>query len=146
MTSNFNESSSESLFSPFIGARQKSRSSQDFSKTANVLSGLFTSHLSTAGQGSITAFVHLPDGSTSILGNISLSGNTSSSIPYGPFNQLGTYSFGIRVDEGTVLPAQTRAGSIEIDVNGSTMQKYDVILPANPPAHYEPNPFTYQLF
>lgn len=123
----------------------RSKDSQDSSSTTHPLSGVFIANGSGVGQGSITAFVQLPDGTRHILGSIPFSGHSSSSLPYGPFNQLGTYTFGISVDEGTILPAQARIGSVDIDVNGSTTQSHDFNVPSNPSTNYEPPPCSYTL-
>jgi hypothetical protein len=127
-------------------AKKGATIAHDSSSMANQLSGLFMSHFTTSGQGSFTAFVQLPDGSMRVLGSIPFSGNTSTSLPYGPFNQVGTYTFGISVDEGTVLPIQTKIGSIHLDVNGSTVQSHEFSLPSHPPANYELSPCSYTLF
>lgn len=111
----------------------------------NELSGQFVSHFSGSGQGSATAFVQLPDGTKHILGQIPFSGSTSSSLAYGPFNQTGTYVFGICVDEGCRLPVQSKIGFVDVRINGSTIQSHDFIVPRNPPTNYEPAPYTHEL-
>lgn len=115
------------------------------SKESSELSGVFVIHptLSESHQGSITAFVRLPDGSTQTLGSLPFSSRTGSSIPYGPFTEKGTYTFGIRIEEATSLPS--KVGSLEANVNGSTVESYDFFVPVHPPAHYEPHPFEYTL-
>jgi hypothetical protein len=128
---------------PFAGIH-RSKISQDPSVVSNQLSGVFTSQALAKGQGSMTPFIQLPDGMTQVLGSIPL-GKTGISIPYGPFDQEGTYTFGIRVEEGAHLPMPAIIGSFEVEVNGSLMQKQEINLPANPPNNYESNPFTFHL-
>ncbi len=128
-----------------VAVRQKLKKSPKASKKTDELSGMFIAHPTTLGQGSVKAFVRLPDGSTHVLGHVSLSGQTTCSIPFGPFNQMGHYTFGVSVDEGASIPVQTNIGSIHIEVNGSTAQSCDFILPPNASAHYEPAPCCYSL-
>ena len=106
------------------------------------ISGVFASHCNGAAenQGSFTAFVQLPDGTTRTLGRLSLSGNGGTSLHYGPYDQKGTYTFGISLDQTINSPEQMKAGSVEIQVNGSAVQKHDFTLPPHAAANYEPAP------
>ncbi len=123
-------------------ARSKGSKGSKNSKESSQLSGLLTSHptLSPSGQGSFTAFVQLPDGTTQVLGHLSFSGNGGTSLPWGPFNHKGTYAFGISLDEGTPVATQTKIASIEIHIDGSTVQSGEFLIPSHAPAHYEPTP------
>jgi hypothetical protein len=132
-------------FAPRSHMLKKSSKRSHDSSSEHSLSGMFISNVATRGQGSISAFVQLPDGTTQHLGHIPFSGSTSSSLAYGPFNQEGTYTFGISIDEGSQLPAQTKIGSVNIEVNGSMTQSYDFMAPANPSANYEPPTSSYTL-
>lgn len=146
IVSSWSDSPSEILGPQFSLPRQKHKSAQGATTTANLLSGVLTSHISPGSQGSFTAFVHLPDGTTNTLGSLSFSENTSASLAYGPFNQTGTYTFGISLDVGSQLPLQTKVCSIEMEVNRSTTQRYDFNVPSHAPAHYEPPVCSYDLF
>jgi hypothetical protein len=117
------------------------------SQDLNQLSGSFTTHpsLSTSGQGSVTAFVQMPDGTTQILGSLPFSSSTGSSLSYGPFTQKGTYLFGISLDGGISLASQSKVASVEVNVNGSTVESRDFFVPAHSTANYEPSPCEYTL-
>lgn len=96
-------------------------------------------------QGNLSAFVQLPDGTTEVLGTIPLSGSSSSPLSYGPFDQKGTYTFGVCLEQGTKLPTQTKIGSIEVNIDGSTTQRHDFIAPPHAPANFEPAPFCFNM-
>lgn len=110
------------------------------------ISGTFISHsdLTDVTEGSFTAFVQLPDGTTRSLGSLLLSGRGTASLPYGPFDQKGTYTFGVSLDRGIDLQMQTKAGSVEIQVNGSVVQRHDFIFPPHATANYEPAPCCFE--
>jgi hypothetical protein len=116
------------------------------SKDSMKLGGRFISHpsLSTA-QGHFIAFVQLPNGMTEDLGRIPFSGSTSSSLSFGPFDEKGTYAFGIRLEEGASFPTQTKIGSIEVTLNASTVQSAEFLVPSHSPSNYEPLLFYYDL-
>lgn len=127
-----------------LRGKQMSRSKS--LKEGNELSGAFILHaISGFQQGSMSAFVRLPDGSTQTLGNVSLGGRTESSIPFGPFTQKGTYSFGMNVEGGTSLTSQVKIGTLEVNVNDSNVKTHDFFVPARSPAHYELHPCEYIL-
>lgn len=112
------------------------------SEESNVLSGSFIVN-SVGNQGTLIAFVQLPDGTRQTLGHLSLAERAGCSLSYGPFDQEGNYFFGVAVDQEEASSQQTRIGSVEIEVNGSKVQSYDFIIPAYSPAHYEPAPCSY---
>jgi|GEM_PF-3415321 len=116
-------------------------------KEACQLSGIFLSHpsLSSGSQGSFTIFAQLPDGTTETVGRLSFSGHGGSSLSFGPFSRKGSYTFGLSIDQGSVLLKQTHIGSIEIKINGSTVQSKEFFVPADATAGYEPPPFCYDL-
>lgn len=153
--SNFSGSNSQVLMDPqrfqrgdlFIRAKHlaRSQSKSESSKEASELSGAFILHPVTGlHQGNAAVFVRLPDGSTQTLGNATFSCK-SSSIPYGPFTQKGTYAFGINVEGSPSLSSQVKIGSIEVNVNDSTVETHDFYIPPHCPAHYEPSPCEYTL-
>lgn len=117
------------------------------SKETDQISGIFTTHpsLSASAKGSVTAFVQMPDGTTQTLGSLPFSASAGSSLSYGPFTQKGNYLFGIRIDEGTMLSSQTKVGSVEVNINGSTVESRDFFAPAHSSSHYEPAPCEYSL-
>lgn len=117
------------------------------SKDVEQICGVFTTHpsLSALTKGSVTAFVQMPDGTTQILGSLSFSASAGSSLSYGPFTQKGNYLFGIRIDEGTMLSSQTKVSSVEINVDGLTVENRDFFAPAHSSSHYEPTPCEYCL-
>lgn len=127
-----------------VHIRGKHLARSKLSKEAKELSGTFILH-STSGlhQGSATAFVRLPDGSTQTLGSVSLSNRSGTSIPYGPFNQKGIYTFGMYVEGGTSCSSQVKIGSLEVKVNESTVENHDFFVPAHSPSIYEPHPCEY---
>lgn len=109
------------------------------------LSGHFIAHSSPSHDSSesLTAFVQLPDGTTQSLGSFHLSGNNS--LPYGPFEQKGVYTFGVTLDSGNKSSSQLKLGSIHIEKNGSTVQHQDFTAPPHAPAGYEPAPCCFEL-
>lgn len=117
------------------------------SKETDQISGVMITHpsLSASAKGSVTAFVQMPDGTTQVLGSLPFSASAGSSLSYGPFTQQGHYLFGIRLDEGTTLSSQMKIGSVEVNVNGSTVENRDFFAPAHAPCHYEPAPCAYHL-
>lgn len=112
------------------------------SKEADQMTGVFVSHpsLSTTGKGKLTAFVQMPDGTTQVLGTLPFSGTAGSSLSYGPFTQKGNYVFRVSVEEGAVLPSHTKVGSVEVHVNGATVESRDFFAPAQGAGRYEPTP------
>ena len=116
-------------------------------KEAEEITGVFVAHpsLSESSKGHITAFVQLPDGTTQILGTLSFSASNGSSLSYGPFTQKGHYLFGVRVDGVTGVSSSMKVGSVEVNVNGSTVESHDFFVPAHVPSHYEPAPCRYSL-
>jgi hypothetical protein len=137
---NFKDIPPKHLAPQFLASHQNSIHSQNSSKSKNRLSGLFIPNLSATGQGSITAFALLPDGTNQILGRISLSGNGAFPLSFGPFYQEGTYTFGISVEEGTIPPNETKICSVNIEINGMIVQSHEFTLPPFAPAKYEPQP------
>lgn len=116
-------------------------------KEAKEISGLFFSQpcYSGNGQGSMTAFVHLPNGTTESLGTIPLTTSSGSSISFGPYKKKGMYSFGIAIEDTGTHSSQYKAGSVELKVNGSTVEMHDFFAPANAPTNYEPCPCGFVL-
>ena len=110
----------------------------------SALSGQFIAHSSPSAdaQGSVTAFVQLPDGSSRSLGTIPLSGNGS--LSYGPFLKKGTYTFGVSLDQGSGAAAQ-KIGTIQIEMNGAAVKSHDFTAPPHAPASYEPAPCIFDL-
>ena len=94
------------------------------SKTGLQIEGTFTTHPipTLSGQGSITPFVQLPDGTTDTLETIALTRNGCLSFSYGPYTQKGTYAFGVHSTHGTNIPSQAKIGTLEIKLNGSRVQ------------------------
>lgn len=115
---------------------------------SNELSGAFVVYPqpSASGQGSLTAFVRLPDGTTQVIGSLSCSDSTGASLPYGPFKQKGEYVFGVSLNEKMTFPGQCKIGSLEVNVNGLTVENHDFFVPAHSPINYEPAPCDYMLF
>lgn len=101
------------------------------------LSGRFITH----GGESVTPFIQLPDGTTHSLGRIAGNG----SIPYGPYSQTGSYTFGVSLDQANETSHQLKLGSFQIEVNESTVQKVDFTAPPHAPNNYEPSPVYYHL-
>lgn len=66
-------------------------------KTDHQLTITFTSLSTTHAKGNCTPFVQLPDGSTHMLGTLSLSGKNQT-ITCGPYHAAGTYHFGMMTD------------------------------------------------
>lgn len=117
------------------------------SKETHHLTGLFTvnPHLPlTLGSGNLTVFVYLPDGTRQNLGCLSLTGNANSSVSYGPFYQIGTYIFGVSLEQGILLPPQTCVCSLEIDVNKTKIHTHDFMSPF-PLTPHEITPYSYTL-
>ncbi len=144
-TSSFGSSPSEQLGPQLSPESHGLVRSKWVKKRSKELSGVFRSHAVSSAKGSFTAFVHLPDGTTETLGLLSFGPGCYSSIPYGPFDQVGTYAFGIRINEGTVLPSHAKVGSFEVKVNRSTVQSGDFFIASHPPAYYEPSYYYYEL-
>jgi hypothetical protein len=142
---NRNLTSDPQLLASEVRSRQLPRNKK--SKETHQISGVFTTHpsLSATTKGSVTAFVQMPDGTTQVLGSIPFSASAGSSLAYGPFTQEGNYLFGIRIDEGSILSSQTKVGSVEVHVDGSTVESRDFFAPAHSPSHYEPKPCEYSL-
>jgi hypothetical protein len=111
----------------------------------NILEGrvMAASAALSGGNKSMTAFVQLPDGSSRTLGSLPLSGNAS--IPFGPFDQKGVYTFGVSLDQGNESSVQTKLATIEMVVNGNTVQRVDFSAPPHAPARYEPSPYCFDL-
>lgn len=112
------------------------------SQETDQITGVFVTHpsLSSSSKGSLTAFVQLPDGTTQTLGTLPFSANGGSSLSYGPFTQKGNYVFRMRLEDGTALSSSTKVGSVEVQVNGSTVECRDYVVPAHASRHYEPSP------
>jgi hypothetical protein len=126
--------------SNFFTARGKVR---PHSKEENSLSGHFIGHNNAGQSGTVIPFIQLPDGTTQSLGTLSLSGNGS--IPYGPYNQKGTYTFGVRLDQANDSTSPLKLGSFQVEMNGSTVQKHDFSAPPHCTKSFEPSPFSCQL-
>lgn len=111
------------------------------SQESNQITGVFVTHptLSPSCKGSMTAYVQLPDGTSQVLGTLPFSANGGSSLSYGPFTQKGSYVFGMKLNDG-ILSSSTKVGSVEIHVNGSTVEVRDYVVPAYAPTHYEASP------
>lgn len=131
---------------PFQGKRVM-RTKKSIKESSDQLSGVFVTHpaLSVSNQGRMIAFVRLPDGTTQVLGSLLISSRGGTSLTCGPFTQKGTYTFGISVEEGTSLSSHLKVGYVEINVNGSTVDTHDFLVPAHPSANYEPHPCEYTL-
>jgi len=123
------------------GKMHKGTVSRDAAGEDKALSGQFIGHACAGQEGSLTAFVQLPDGTSHSLGNISGNGSFS----YGPFYQKGTYTFGVSLDRGNGLPSQMKMGSIQIEVDCSTVQRHEFTAPPHAPANYEPAPCCFEL-
>lgn len=137
---------SDSYNSDRLAIRTKSSKtalSKSAAREESSLSGQFIAHSSSGQEGNLTVFVQLPDGTSRSLGTASLSGNAS--LPYGPFHQKGVYTFGASLDQGNASSSQMNMGSIQIEVNGSTVQKHDFTAPPHAPASYEPAPCCFEL-
>jgi hypothetical protein len=130
-----------------LPARSRQLACSKKSKETDQISGVFITHpsLSSSAKGSVTAFVQMPDGTIQVLGSLPFSASGGSSLAYGPFTQKGNYLFGIRIDEGATLSSQTKVGSVEVNINGSTVESRDFFVPAHSPSHYEPTPCEYCL-
>jgi hypothetical protein len=111
--------------------RAKMNAPQPHSK----LEGTFFSctHPSGQAKGNGTVFVQSPDGTTHFLGHLPLDGNMEMCVPCGPFHEPGTYVFGMQLDEGASICSQTRGASVEIKIDGSSVQRYDFIIPRHHP-------------
>jgi hypothetical protein len=98
----------------------------------NTLTGYFfsTPDLNDLGNGNFIPFIELPDGSINELTTIAFEDHRTSSF-FGPFTQPGTYYFGIRLDEVTILPVRTLIGSVTIEINQAPAQTFEFIIPAN---------------
>jgi len=130
-----------------LATRSKRVGRMKQSKESNQITGVFVTHpsLSNTGKGSVTAFVQMPDGTTQVLGSLPFSSSSGSSLAYGPFHQKGNYVFKVSVDEGSVFPSHSKVGSVEINVNGSTVESRDFFAPAHASGRYEPVPCEYAL-
>ncbi len=106
-------------------------------------SASFFPHPVPEGQGSVTVFARLPNGTTQVLGKTPIGGAGGSPLCCGPFEDEGHYTFGISVDPGTTLPSQAKIGVLKIEVEGRTVESGDFFLPSHPPANYEPSPYVY---
>ena len=60
------------------------------------------------------------------------------SLPFGPFNQSGTYAFGIRIDERSTILHQVKAGFVDIQINGMTVQSEGFDVSPHVPAQATP--------
>lgn len=111
-------------------------------KQTRQIAGMFKTHLipSRSAKGQATAFVQLPDGTTENLGKLSLSNTSPSSISFGPYTQKGDYTFGIRLEDNIQLPSSLKIASVEVSLNGLTVESRDFFIPAQAPARYEPAP------
>lgn len=111
-------------------------------KQSRQIAGMFKTHLipSRSAKGQATAFVQLPDGTTESLGKLSLSNTSPSSISFGPYTQKGDYTFGIRLEDNIQLPSSSKIASVEVSLNGLTVESRDFFIPAQAPARYEPMP------
>jgi hypothetical protein len=110
----------------------------------DVLSGAFVLDFKGVSQvhGSITPYVQYPDGTTELLDTMDLS-DTAASVSFGPLKQMGTYEFGIRVNQGTVFSAEEADMLINICRNGSVVQTNGFSL--NPPANFSPSPILFKF-
>lgn len=117
-----------------------------YSDTENTLSGFFISNpnLSLTGRGSITPFIQFPDGSVNFLDSITFT-TASTNIPFGPFNQKGTYYFGVQVDAGTTVATEITAGFLNIYVNGASVERVEFRVPAHPSANQTVEATSFQL-
>ncbi len=126
--------------------KRRALSKNKGSSSLQQLSGsFFIPYLPELGQGNLTAYVQLPDGKREVLGNISLSGHTGTSLTFGPFDQIGSYSFGMHSDHSITVPTQITLGSLEICINETTVQNYEFILPPYSSPSYEPTTYFYDL-
>lgn len=98
--------------------------------TQGKLAGTFTitPSLSALGHGGLIVFVLLPDGTKQVLGRILFSDHTGSSLSYGPFDQAGTYTLGVTLDEGSEIYTQALIGYFDLSINGTFVQTCEVIL------------------
>ncbi len=96
-------------------------------------------------KGRFTVFVQTPDGNTHSLGHISLCQPPSSLCSFGPCSQSGTYTFGIRVEEGIEAPSQVQAGHFEVLLNGSPVERLEFHLPPHASLGYEPPLATFRV-
>lgn len=142
--SSFSSDGSDSPSINLLTARGKTNhSSHGITEEKSALSGYFIAHNSCGQEGNVTPFIQLPDGTTQSLGTLSLSGNGS--IPYGPFNQKGTYTFGVSLDQLNESNGQLKLGSFQIEVNDATVQKVEFSAPPHARNNYEPAPVCYHL-
>lgn len=91
---------------------------------------------------SISPFVQMPDGSTRSLGSIPLAGG---SLSFGPFDQKGSYTLGVSLDQSLDVSSQTKIASVEVQVDGLGVQKHDFYVPPQASANYEPSPCYFRV-